>query len=177
MNGRFGSKYHIRVVILVYDNKPMSTFEKQRSYWQGGNKNELVIGFGVKDGLVTWANVFTWSEADNFVVNTKSEASKQISKPINIDKLTVWLESNIPNGWKRKHFSDFEYLKVEYPTWYNILIIIMCSVISVGIAAFNVMNDIHSTDFDDETPRFIIELKQKMRNTYSNVIRSIKKYI
>ena len=42
LNGYYGERKQFRVFVLFFTNKPEEIVEKQRSYWQGGNKNELV---------------------------------------------------------------------------------------------------------------------------------------
>lgn len=141
LNAKYGSRYEISVIVILFNNKPPSIFEKQKSYWNGGNKNELVIGFGLKEGKVAWTNYFTWSESFSFLTELKRECEKQIGKKIDLDKIADWLYDEIPNGWKRKEFKDFEYLKPKLPKWYQISLVCVCLVSSVIIACINIGND------------------------------------
>ena len=111
----------------------MSIFEKQRSYWSGGNKNELVIGIGLDKGKVSWVNVFTWSEADDFVVKLRKELEKQIGVSPDYDRIVEYLKKEIPLGWKRKEFGDFEYLEVENAPYFYAIAMVVSFVSSVII--------------------------------------------
>ena len=46
LNATFGDKYQFRMYILVFKDKPLVISEQQKSYWQGGNKNEFVLCLG-----------------------------------------------------------------------------------------------------------------------------------
>jgi hypothetical protein len=140
LNAYYGSTYEVRVLILVY-NKPMPIFEKQRSYWNGGNKNELVIGIGLNEGKVSWCNLFSWSESDDFLVKTRRELENQIDSPPDYDRIVEFLKKEIPTGWRRKNFEDFEYLEVEYPDWIYTLVISVSLISSIIISVICVRNE------------------------------------
>ena len=90
VNAYLGMNHQINIIVLVYNNKPREIFEKQKAYWCGGNKNELVLGFGLKDGKVAWCDDFTWSESHQFLVDLRSEQEKQLNKKLDIDKVAEW---------------------------------------------------------------------------------------
>jgi hypothetical protein len=141
INATYGKRHQIRVWLLIYEGKGMDTFERQRSYWQGSNKNELVLGVGTKGGVVTWANKFSWSEADEFTIDCRAELEKLIGKKFSDVGICKHLKAEIPKGWERKEFADFEYLKVEIPPSYMVIIFFISLVPSVGLCIFFVMND------------------------------------
>jgi hypothetical protein len=61
LNGKFGVSNHLRLWILVYENKPMDIALKQENYWVRGNKNELVLCIGKKGNEILWSYAFSWS--------------------------------------------------------------------------------------------------------------------
>ena len=142
LNARLGAIKQIRVWVLVYNNKSMAVFEDQKNAWKNGNKNELVLGFGLKDNKVAWANVFSWTEADEFVTGTRSLLEKQIGKKINLCSLEKELTPLIKKKWVRKQFIDFDYLKVDPPQWAMTLTFLLTLFSSVGLSIFFVANDI-----------------------------------
>jgi len=64
INAYYGARKQFRMYILFYKNKPESIAEKQRSYWEGGNKNELVCCIGLDNAnRITWARCFSWEDS------------------------------------------------------------------------------------------------------------------
>lgn len=140
VNGAYGSKYQIRAFLLCFYNKDISISEKQRSYWCGGNKNELVICVGL-DSLtnkVQWANVFSWQDSPMIDVKTRQWLSSQ--DKLSIQALGQFLKANIPNNWKRKEFKDFDYLQIELTLGQYIMILILTLGYNVGISYWLVTN-------------------------------------
>lgn len=114
LNAKYGSQYQIRVYILLFPDKGMEIASRQKQYWKGGAKNELVLCIGTKDGNVTWSNVFSWSESDDLKVELRDEIIKQ--KKLDIEAIATYLEKEIPNKWKRKEFSDFKTMIHPHPS-------------------------------------------------------------
>ena len=73
LNATFGDKYQFRMYILVFKDKPLVISEQQKSYWQGGNKNEFVLclGYNTKTHKVDWCNPFSWCDSPKLEVATK----------------------------------------------------------------------------------------------------------
>lgn len=142
LNAKYGRSKQIRVWVLIYKNKPMYIFEDQKNHWKGGNKNELVLGIGLKDNKVTWGNVFSWSESDELLVETRGLIESQIGEELNLCELEKQLNPLIKTKWKRKEFKDFDYIKVEpTPTaTFMSFIIVLC--FSIGLTIFFVMNEV-----------------------------------
>lgn len=121
--------------ILIYPNTTSSIAEDQRSYWQGGNKNEFVICVGI-DSLsnkVQWTECFSWQDDISLDVSCKNYIMHM--NKLDIDKLSIWLTDNMQK-WKRKEFSDFDYLNVELSDNQELcllLIVICVSILSLSI--------------------------------------------
>lgn len=114
-NATHGAEQQIRVWLLVYD-KPHSIIQRQRSYWKGGKKNEIVLCLGY-GGRVNWADGFCWSpngytgndelllEWRNYCVN-RTDINECVNKFVELS-----------HKWKRKEFKEFDYLTVNVPMW------------------------------------------------------------
>lgn len=165
LNAYYGMKHQINVIVLVYDDKPMSIFEKQKAYWYGGNKNELILGFGIKDGKVEWCDNFTWSESYEFLAELKNEQEKQLKKKLDVDLIADWLYDEIPTGWKRKEFKDFEYIEIEYPMWYSVTIVSICLLFSLIVSVVSIFNDQNAGYDENSVPNFITKMKEKYDNS------------
>jgi hypothetical protein len=158
VNAYYGMNYKINVIVLVYHDKPISIFQQQKAYWSGGNKNELVLGIGVSDGIVTWVDNFSWSESHEFLVELRREQEKQIKKKIDIDAIAKWLYDEIPNGWKRREFKEFDYLKIETPLKYKVAIVMICLLSSLIVSVVCIYNDVDASYQESKLPEFIRRL-------------------
>jgi hypothetical protein len=116
INAKLGSSCQIRLWILVFHEQPLEIALSQRDYWHNGNKNELVTCIGLKDNKVDWSYVFSWSEQDEFLIRCREAVAQQIGKPLDLEVYSSFLSKEIPSGWKRKHFRDFNYLSVHRST-------------------------------------------------------------
>jgi len=72
LNGKFGVSNHLRLWILVFENKPMSIAQYQENYWVKGNQNELVICIGKKGNEIQWSHAFSWGLNDVLTVSIKN---------------------------------------------------------------------------------------------------------
>lgn len=112
-NAREGSRKKIRVFVLVFkEGQGPEIAEEQKNYWQGGNKNELVICVGIDKSTheVKWADCFSWQ--DDVTLDTRCKLFLQSQKKLDLDRLHWFLRENI-GLWKKKDFRDFDYLEPE----------------------------------------------------------------
>lgn len=139
INGVFGEKYQFRTFILVFYNKDEDIAAKQKSYWEGGNKNEFVICLGLNShGNVEWCVPFSWQDTPSLEVKTKQYF---LSNPkFNLYKYGCWLENNIRNNWKRKNFNDFQYIDVDLTGTQYIWLIIIVTIYNIGASLYVILN-------------------------------------
>lgn len=105
---------HLFVLLFDASRHGVDIVEKQRAYWHGGNKNEFVVCLGVERGETKWARAFSWVDepvlevktADWFLKNPKADLADFLE----------WLYANY-SIWQRKHFSDFNYIRVNLTMW------------------------------------------------------------
>lgn len=140
VNAMFGAKYQFRCYILVYPaEKGLVISEMQKGYWQGGNKNELIVCLGVnKNSEVEWCNAFSWCDEPWLEVETRSWFSKHTK--LNLYEYGVWLERNVPTKWKRKEFKDFDYIQSSLPAGAKWVIFVLTMVFCIGFSVFVVEN-------------------------------------
>ena len=139
INGVLGPKKQIRVFVLYFYDQPVDASFKQRSYWQGGNKNELIICLGVNSvtGKLNWTNSFSWMKKPELETRIRGYFSDKEKADLNI--FAVWLTPHIERYWERRSFKEFDYLEVHLSDkqllWVFILVgiyNILASVIAVG---------------------------------------------
>lgn len=139
-NGFYGKKHQFRVFVLLFENKDIEISEKQRSYWKGGNKNELVVCLGVKDNKVDWCNAFSWCDVPTIDVKTETYFAQ--NDTLDLKAYSDLLRESLDNGeWVRKNFEDFSYLKPELSLTQQIWILVISILLNVGFAIFVIKND------------------------------------
>lgn len=114
INGKFGPEIQLRLWILLFKNKSKKSGQLQEFLWKGGNKNEFVICIGIDDkNNIKWNHIFSWTESQDLKIETRNFISVQDT--LNLLELSNYIETEFPKKWKRKPFSDFNYLTVEPP--------------------------------------------------------------
>lgn len=111
LNARLGHDKKIRIWLLIFQNQPLDAAIMQENYWQGGNKNELVICVGMNEEKIEWGHVFSWTPNEN----VKIEIRDLIYENKLID-LVDKIEPIIEESWVKRDFKEFNYLTVE-PPW------------------------------------------------------------
>lgn len=141
VNGIYGRKCQFRVFVLVFpSSKGIEYSEMQKAYWQGGNKNELVVCIGADSNRhVAWCNPFSWSDEPWLEVETRSWFNEHDT--LDLYRYGVWLEKNVPTKWKRKEFSDFEYVHSVIPKKGQLIIMIVTFIFCIGFALFTIFNE------------------------------------
>jgi hypothetical protein len=126
--------------VLVFRNQPLEISEKQKSYWQGGNKNEFVIclGYNTKTGRIDWCNPFSWCDKPDLEIATKRYFREH--PHMDLSNYPMWLESHI-NLWKRKEFKDFDYIENELTKGQSIALFIIIFILDVLLSIFFVGNE------------------------------------
>ena len=142
INATYGKAHQFRTYMLFYEGKDIEISEQQKAYWQNGNKNEFIVCLGTQGDSVVWCNPFSWCDEPKLEVLTRDYF---IQNPkVDIDAYGKWLQTQIPTKWKRKEFSDFEYIHIGLSKGQYIALIIIMILLNIGISAFVVMNDIQN---------------------------------
>lgn len=146
LNSRLGAAKQIHIWVLLFSDKSSSVVQDQINYWKNGNKNELICCVGLKNGIVQWSNVFTWSESDLLRIRIRDKLAEQIGSNLNLISFAEWVKPQILSDWKRKEFKDFNYLTVDPPFSIIIATYIITILASVGLGYFNITNDLNEND-------------------------------
>ena len=143
VNGMYGRKYQFRLYVLLFPyDKGIEISELQRSYWVGGNKNELVVCLGIKDNThVGWCNAFCWSDSPKLELVTEQYFTEKDT--LDIVAYTKVVREGLERGdWQRKEFNDFDYIRPELSGGQNIALLIILLLYNIGISIFIVINDL-----------------------------------
>lgn len=144
INGYYGPTKQFRVYVLFFYNKSQSIVQDQRDYWDGGNKNEMVICIGMDSVSknVQWADAFSWCDRPTFEVNFRNFMSGK--QKLDLIKIADFTEYGARNYWVRKNFKDFEYLNVELTNTQLIWLFVSIILFNLGMSIFIVLNNINS---------------------------------
>ncbi len=145
LNGRLGPKQELKAFVLIFDEgQTIDAGYKQKDYWGGGNKNEFIVCIGVNSkGKPTWCLPFTWSDVSrpeieviNFVLK-----QKKLDLALVTDKMNKSLQT-----FKRKEFSDYDYIQVEPTTTQIVWCFILTLLINIGLSLWIIKNEFNSDD-------------------------------
>lgn len=104
---------------------------KQRSYWQGGNKNEFTICVGTDNsGKLDWVKCFSWMDKPELEVEVQDYFTEK--GKIDLSDFSDWMPKQIEQHWHRKQFKDFDYLEIEVTDtqmWWILTIVMIYNVI------------------------------------------------
>lgn len=134
INAIHGAEHQFRMYMLIFDGYKydVETAEIQKGYWQGGNKNEFIVCLGIIGDSVAWCSSFSWCDEPKLELMTKTYF---IENPkLDIQKYGQWLDGNIALFWKRKQFTDFDYIKIGLTETQGIWLFILSLLFSVGIS-------------------------------------------
>ena len=147
VNGFYGEKYQFRLYVLIFKKQDIEISEKQRSYWVGGNKNELVVCLGMDDNKqVKWCNAFSWCDAPTLEVRSESYFSDCDS--LDLVDYTKYVREMLENGeWERKSFEDFDYIRAELSSTQEIWLLILIGLYNIGISIFIILNGFRNDRF------------------------------
>ena len=110
-NCYYGREKEIHLLLLAFPSSSgVGIVEDQKAYWQGGNKNELIVCVGLEPGTrnIKWTECFSWQ--DEPVLDCKIKNYLIERKYLDVNDLTLFVERNL-GDWHRKEFEDFNYIQ------------------------------------------------------------------
>jgi hypothetical protein len=140
LNGLYGPKRKMRIYVLLFNDKPYDIAIKQKNYWKGGNKNEIIICIDVdkNTGKINWVYPFSWGENKRITVDLREDIMNL--KYLNFTSLYHIIDKSTEN-FKYRDFSQFNYLSVDIPNWIIIIIYIITTLITFGMLYYGYINE------------------------------------
>ena len=112
-NSRNGAEHKIRLFVVVFNDQPSSIGRAQQAYWQGGNKNEVVVCVGLKAGVIDWVYPFGWGN-EKLMVDLREEISEYSA----LDEMTInAIIKLVSDSYTKIDWHQFDYLPVYFPWW------------------------------------------------------------
>ena len=141
----------------------MEVANKQRSYWEGGNKNEFIVCIGTDNsGNFEWVDAFSWmskpaleAEVEDFIYDNEDMTLKKFAK---------WLPQQVSEHWQRRDFKDFEYLQIELTStqiwWVMIILTIYNIIMSLWVVNNESENKFMPDAFSNGVDKFMQSVKK-----------------
>ena len=124
-NGQFGKKKQIKAFIFTYYNQNNDVMDLQRRYFEGGNKNEIIICVGYAPTVgVTWVRAFSWTDEKI----CENEAVRFYTKDMKLEQLVDHMIPVWTANWKRKEFTPLNDIVNIVPTtgaWITMIILVL----------------------------------------------------
>ena len=177
VNGFYGPKKQFKLFVLFFKNQSMEVVNKQRSYWEGGNKNEFVVCIGTDNsGNFEWVDAFSWmskpaleAEVEDFIADNEDVTLKKFAK---------WLPQQVSEHWKRRDFKDFEYLQIELTStqiwWVMIILTIYNIIMSLWVVNNESENKFMPDAFSNTVDKVLTNVKNSIIYVYDNFIKFVK---
>lgn len=132
-NGLFGKKLQIKAFIFTYYNQSSDVADLQKVYFQGGNKNEIIICVGYDKSGVTWVRAFSWTDEKI----CENEAVRFYTKNMKLEALVDHMIPIWTANWKRKEFTplnELVHLSPSTTAWVTTILlqIIMMSILVIA---------------------------------------------
>jgi len=146
LNGYYGVNKQFRMYMCFFKNQSIEAAFKQRSYWEGGNKNEFVVCVGQDElGRYKWCKCFSWMDKPDLEVRVQDWFNDiNNNKQLDLSKFADWMPKQIEQHWQRKNFKDFEYLDVEISGFQLMWILIIIGLYNIGISIWVVVNEFNN---------------------------------
>ena len=134
---KLGPTKQMNMVVVIVEGAQKDYPFGLRSYWKGFKKNDAILVIGTTKGVVSWAEVMSWSKAPIFDFKMRSMLLDYQGKTINdIDPIELFSKAyTVSNeNFVRRSMSDFEYLKgdIPPPSWLIWLSTIVAVIFGIG---------------------------------------------
>ena len=168
INGYYGPKKQFKLFVLFFKNQSMDVVNKQRSYWEGGNKNEFVVCIGVDNsGRFEWVDAFSWMSKPALEVEVEEFISR--TEDVKLKKFADWLPNQVAAHWKRRDFNDFEYLQMELTETQLWWIMIILMIYNVAMSVWVINNESENKFIPDAFSNGVDKVIQIVKNFFVNL--------
>jgi len=157
-----GATHQVNIIVVVTDILDPNFKVAVENAWLGGEKNEVIVFIGMKDGAVKWTDTMTWAlNAKNADLIVKMNRSLKEVTPGD----DMWYEIadkilfNVNKYFVRPEMKDYDYLEdaIQPANWLIITLLIVQVLVS-GFLTWLFMNyevDIFGGGFRRNSSRFV----------------------
>lgn len=130
-----GEHLKCKVLILLFPNSDISKAVKQRDYWKGGARNELIICIGIdtaNSNKLDWVYSFGISDSHTAYYDSREEIMQRYDT-LDLIRKSALIEMIIKQEFVPKDISYFDYIKNTKSNGYYITSFIFFILIVFGI--------------------------------------------
>lgn len=134
-NGLNGKKLQIKAFIFTYYNQQSDVVDLQKRYFEGGNKNEIIVCVGYDKNGVTWVRAFSWTDEKI----CENEAVRFYTKDMKLETLVDHMIPVWTANWKRKEFTPLNeliHLSPSLAAWIT-MIVLQIIIVTILTIAFS----------------------------------------
>jgi len=140
-NAKMGPKRQVRMWVLIFQNQSSQAGILQEAYWNGGNKNEVVVCIGTdKQWNVTWCKAFSWTEKTGLLASIRDRVTGNGKELLDLGKVAKITVEETSKGFLRRQFHEFDYLTVEPGGWAIVWTFVITIAVNIGISFYVVGN-------------------------------------
>ena len=141
LNSRLGPLKKVNLIIVGFGDSPEGIVlgHYLQARWIGGKKNDLVVTYGGTDPLKPkWVYVFGWTDSEI----VKSSITSILLTHGASDAVLPLISQEILKNYEIKEWRDFQYIRLNPPTWSYFVFIIFMGVSQTGLYIWFHHNDI-----------------------------------
>jgi hypothetical protein len=141
LNAKLGHKKEVKVFVLIFRDQLREAGIKQEALWVGGNKNEFVVCIGLDDdNNVEWCHPFSWTDANICQVDVRTHIEES-DGTIDMEETIDFIYQEMDSNFKRKHFTDFDYLAIPVTGWQLFWTFLVTIIINVVLSVWLIINE------------------------------------
>lgn len=143
-NGYYGPKRKMRLYVLLFQDKPIDVAIKQKYYWDGGNKNEMVICMNLdRTGHMDWVYPFSWATNKRIGIDIREDLMNL--KRFDFKQVYSVIETST-ESFHYRDFKEFEYLTIDPPTWEVWFVYLFTLGITIAILVYGYKNEFEQSN-------------------------------
>jgi len=130
MNSRLGPIKLVDVCFINFGNRGSEIARYQEAKWLRGKKNSITLCYGQlnTNNIPGWSVCFGWSNSE---ICKRNLETTLITHSVDNNILPL-VEKEIKENYKIKKWSDFDYIKINPPTWAYVTLIILMIITQTG---------------------------------------------
>lgn len=131
-----GPKKQVNLIISIAKTADTTYADALRAYWEGVNKNDVVVVLGTPDGqVIEWVRIISWTKNELFKIELR-DALLELGR-LDREAVMPLIQAQITKNFERRHMKEFEYLKgqIDPPDWLLTTLVVVL-LVSYGGAHF-----------------------------------------
>lgn len=129
-----GNSYKCKVFILLFADSDLSKAIKQRDYWVGGKRNEVVvcIGYNSKTMELDWVNSFGLCDNNSVFVDIREDIMDNYTH-LDLNAFYPTIVKNIKTSYVPKDVSVFDFITLDISNVFYVISLILIGLVVIGL--------------------------------------------